>query len=102
MADEPPPNGLLVSMVNDTFTVPFAGRVMVGVEKWQLTPGGSDAQPSPILSVKPSSEVSVTVTVTLCVVATDTLGGDTVRVKAVVLFTVVRSEVEGRWDVSPL
>jgi hypothetical protein len=66
MADSPPPSGLLVSMVSETITglleVLVAGRVTQdsvedpkhvepeGMVKWQFTPGGSEAQPSAIVS----------------------------------------------------
>ena len=103
MADAPPPSGLLVSMVNCTLWEPVAARAMVGVEKWQLTPAGSEAQPSPMVSVKPLIELRVTVTVMFWVVATDGLSGVTVSVKPEAgLSMAVAVEVDGLWYRSPL
>ena len=52
-------------------------------EKWQVTPTGSDPQPSPMVSAKPLLEASVTVTVAFCEVCMVTVAGVTVRLKVV-------------------
>ena len=101
-ADAPPPSGLLVSMVSVTFTMPFAARATLGVEKLQLTPAGSEAQPSPMVSAKPSVEVTETFTDMFCVVATVTLSGVTVRLKpAAVVEMETAAEEDAPWSVSP-
>jgi negative regulator of sigma E activity len=90
-------------MVKDTVSVPFAAKRTLGEEKWQLTPAGSDAQPSPMVSVKPLIEVRFTLTVALCVVATVTLGGVTVRLNPEPgLLIVVEADVDGECSASPL
>jgi hypothetical protein len=81
MVDEPPLNGLLVSIVSCVVAVPFAATGTLYAAKWQVTPAGRDAQPKPMVSVNPPLDSSVTVTVAFCVFATLTVAGVTVRLK---------------------
>lgn len=96
MAEVPPVSGSFVSMVNCAVWVEFDASLTLGLEKWQVTPAGSDEQPSPIVSEKPATEVRSTVTVAFCVVAIVTLGGLTITLKDVaVLETETAADEEG-------
>jgi hypothetical protein len=55
----------------------------LGLEKWQKTPAGSEAQPRPMVSAKLPFEFRFTVTVTFCEVAIVTLDGFTPRLNKV-------------------
>ena len=82
--------------------MPFAGRAMLMGEKWHVTPTGSDAHPSPIVSANPLLEVNVTLIVAFCVVLIVIVGGVTPTLKlppAPVIET--GSEVDGLWVASP-
>ncbi len=83
MAEAPPLNGLLVSIVSCTLALPPAKSLTLGLEKWQVTPAGSDAQPSPTVSVKLPFELRFTVTVAFFEVAMVTLEGVTPRLNGV-------------------
>ena len=103
MAAAPPLSGELVSMVNCAVAVPFAARVTDGLENVQVTCAGSEAQPSPIVSVKPPSEVRFTCKVPFCEAASVNVAGVTVRLNpagAPVMLTA--AEVDGLCIVSPL
>jgi hypothetical protein len=95
MAVAPPPSGLLVSIVSCAVAVPFGARAKEMLEKWQLTPAGSDPQPRPMVSVKPATEVSVTVSVAFWPVGMLTVAGVTVRPNDVPLVVI---ETEADWD----
>jgi len=102
MAEAPPVSGLSVSMVNWAVLVEFAARLTLGLEKWQVTPAGSDAQPSPMVSVKPATEARFTVIIAFCVVAIVTLGGFTMTVNDVgVLETETVFDLELECSASP-
>ena len=57
VADAPPLKGLFVSIVSCALATPSAASWRLGLEKWQVTPAGSDAQPSPMVSAKSPFEV---------------------------------------------
>jgi hypothetical protein len=82
-AEAPPLNGLLESIESCTLAFPPAKSLTVGLEKWQETPAGSDAQPNPTVSVKVPFELRFTVTVAFCDVAMVTLEGVTPRLNGV-------------------
>jgi hypothetical protein len=76
---------------------------MLGLEKWQKTPAGSEAQPRPMVSVNVPLELRLTVTVAFWEVAILTLEGLTANVNCVgVPETVIAGEEDGRWSTSPL
>lgn len=78
-------------------------RATVGLEKWQLTPAGKEAQPRPMVSENPSTEVKPTLTVAFCVVAIVTLAGRTVTAKLVTVPAMeTAGEVDGECKGSPL
>jgi hypothetical protein len=96
MAEAPPPNGLLVSIVSWTLATPFAGRFTLMGEKWQFTPAGSDAHPNPMVSAKPEFELRLTVTVMFCEVGTVNVEGVTPKLNPTgVPETVSAEEVDG-------
>lgn len=102
IAVAPPPSGLFVSIVNCAVTVAFAARGTEMLEKWQLTPAGREAQPKPIVSVNPLTEVRLTVTLAFWVVATATGFGVTVIVKdEPVLVIVMGVDWDGACVASP-
>ena len=59
----------------------LAASMTLTAEKWQLTTAGRVAQPRPIVSVNPLTEVSVTLTVALWPVGMETEEGVTVMRK---------------------
>jgi len=82
--------------------VPLAASGTLIGAKWQVTPAGSEAQPSPMVSVNPLLEVIVTVTVAFCEVFMVTVGGVTVMSKVELPVEMVTGcEVDGLCAVSP-
>ena len=72
-------------------------------EKWQVTPAGSDPQPSPMVSAKPLLEASVTVTVCILRGLHGHGGGVTIRLKVVPPAEIVTGcDVDGLCSASPL
>jgi hypothetical protein len=63
VTDEPPVSGSSVSMVSCAVCVVLAASLTVALEKWQVTPVGSEPHPRPMVSEKLSRDFRVTVSV---------------------------------------
>jgi hypothetical protein len=89
-------------MVSCAVAVLLAARLTLELENWQVTPIGSEAQASAIVSLKFPFEASVTVPVALWLAAIVKLAGVTVRLKGLsASASTIGFDVEGECSASP-
>jgi len=89
-------------MVSCELAVPLANSFTESGEKWQVTAAGTDAQPRPMVSVKPVTELRLTVMMVYWVVCSVTAEGVSVSEKSVTAVEMESGcEVEAVWMLSP-
>jgi hypothetical protein len=102
LADNPPPMGASVSILNVNVCVCPDCREKLSDEKWQLTKLGKPRQPIWIESEKPLTEETATETVPLCPDGRFIVPGEMPTVKlAAVPDICTEADVEGACNASP-